>query len=103
MALFRTAAVISKTASHIASIAGVHWHLRRLMAVLAVSYNLPLPKPLVTIPSINHANDGMCFGSGLPVAIISAIAPTYEPVFKKVPMDVFAWSPITEPTLVEPA
>ena len=44
----------------------------------------------------------MCFGSGLPVAMISAIAPTYEPVFKRVPIDVLVWSPINEPTLVEP-
>ena len=99
---YHQAAVISKTASHIACSAAVHSHLRLLIATLAVSYSLRLPNPFVTTPSTNHANDGMYFGSGLPVAMIIAIAPTNEPVLKNVPTDVLAWSPIKEPTFVEP-
>ena len=102
MALFRTGEVISNTVFHIASASVDHSHPRLLMALFAVPYRLRLPKPFVTIPSINQANDGMCLGNGLPVAIMIAIAPRYEPVFNRVPIDVFVWSPISEPTFVDP-
>src|SRR5436190_23984943 len=84
----RCGAVSSKMASHMARSASVNCIFRRLMAVVAVSYSFDRPKPLVTMPSRSQENSGMYFVRGLPVAMISDIAPTYAPLLNRVPIDV---------------
>ena len=44
----------------------------------------------------------MNFGSSTPGVTSWAIAPTQAPVLSSVPMQVFVWSPIRAPTLLEP-
>ena len=75
---------------------------RREVASRAVSYSRRLPGPSLTTPLCSQANEGMNFGSSMPGMASWAIAPTYAPVFKSVPMHVFTWSPIRAPTLFEP-
>ena len=72
------------------------------------------PKCETALEVLEFVHDGMQRGAiGLnlgrnvwqhphPVAMIRAIAPTTEPVLNSVAMDVLVWSPISEPTLVEP-
>ena len=62
-----------------------------------VSYSRRLFGPSLT--RLRTANEGMKFGSSTPGVASWAIAPTYAPVFKSVPMQVFTWSPTRAPAL----